>query len=180
MRISTEQRTRRVLVVDDDEIVPLSLRHCGEKFGFNLDFIHARDMDEGVSRLNEQCFDAAVLDVCLPGGLSGVSFGEAIRFHDPHVPLAFLTNLDTDAVREQVHAQQALFLFKQTYIGSDEGLKALLGIICEMAQLNPCLPGGVRAGEAGFPRKLTATPIEIPNELRRLLDYGKMAMARAA
>lgn len=164
-------------MVDDDEVVPAYLSHCARKHGYGLQFVHARDVGEGIDRLNESCFDAAIIDVILPG-VTGVSLAEQVRLHDPLIPLAYLTNLDTENVRNEAREHNATFLFKQTFIGAGaEGIERLLQIIRELAQLNPCLDGGVRIDNQGFERQLPRTPIELPPVLRILLDYSRACQA---
>jgi CheY-like chemotaxis protein len=171
---STKQRTPRVLLVDDDETIPIVLAHFAEKFGVHLQFVHASDIQQGIDRLNESCFDAAVIDVILPG-VTGVQLGSLVREQDPHIPLAYLTNLDTKAVRDQASKHHAWFLFKHAFIEQpgEDGIKTLLLLINRLAHLNPCLLGGIRIDKQGFQRKLARTPIQMPDQFLQLLSHSK-------
>lgn len=173
-----ENKIPRVLVVDDDEIVFLALDHFSKAANPPIEFVYAADVAQGVEKLNEACFDAAIIDVRLPG-VSGVSFGALVREHDVNIPLAYLTNLDTDAVQAEAVSQRAFFLRKLQFLGSDEAMGELLKIIREMVQLNPCVQGGTRVDNHGFARNLAQTPIQIPKVLAMLLEYSK-ARGRAA
>lgn len=170
------QKTPRVLIVDDDEIISVALEHFRARLDLPIEFVYAADVAEAIERINEQCFDAAVIDVRLPG-VTGISLGALIREHDINIPLAYLTNLDTETVRAEAVAQRAYFLTKLRFIGSAEGMGALLKIIVQMVQLNPCIEGGVRVDNYGFPRQLAQTPIEMPRVLSTLLDYSKAVAA---
>jgi CheY-like chemotaxis protein len=172
MTSPVDNKIPRVLVVDDDEVVFIALVHFSKKTGLPIEFVYAEDVAQGVEKLNEACFDAALIDVRLPG-VTGVSLGALVREHDVNIPLAYLTNLDTDAVRTEAVAQRAFFLPKLRFMGSDEGMGQLLKVVREMVQLNPCLQGGARIDNHGFARRLEQTPIEIPGVLATLLDYSK-------
>lgn len=175
---SIAQKVPRVLLVDDDEMFFVALQHNSRRCGIDVDFIYAADMGKGIDQLNATCCDAAVIDVCIPG-VTGVTMGQLVRKHDPHIPLAYLTNLDSQAVKEEAEIQRAHFLFKQHYIFTDDGMELLVKIIFNLAQLNPCLNGGVRVDSHGFQRRLPKTPIEIPEPFAVLLNHSR-AMSRAA
>jgi CheY-like chemotaxis protein len=170
--MAEQGKTPRVLIVDDDEIISVALNHFRARLELQVDFVYAADVAEAVEKINGNCFDAAVIDVRLPG-VTGVSLGALIREHDVNIPLAYLTNLDTETVRAEAVAQRAYFLNKLRFIGTSEGMGALLKIIMEMVQLNPCVDGGVRIDNHGFARRLTKTPIEMPEVLSTLLSYSK-------
>lgn len=170
----------RLLVVDDDDVVPELLNCFKKDHGVMVEIVHARDVGEAVDKLNEQCFDAAIVDVVLAPGVTGVSLGMLVREHDANIPLAYLTNLDTESVRREAAAQRAFFLQKKRFFtGTSEGIGALLAIVKEMIQLNPCKQDGTRLDNQGFARELDHTPIKLPSVLVTLLNYSK-SMARAA
>lgn len=175
MTTLAENKMPRILVVDDDEVVYTGLVHFARKAGTEVEFVYAADVAEGVAKLNEACFDAALIDVRLPG-VTGVSLGALVREHDVNIPLAYLTNLDTETVRREATAQRAFFLRKIQFLESDEGMRRLLDIVSEMARLNPCQQGGKRIDNHGFARRLAQTPIEIPGVLATLLNYSKARM----
>lgn len=172
----------KVLLVDDDDTVATGLEEYRREFGLAIEFQSAPDAGMAVDILNETCFDAAVLDVRLPG-VTGVSLGDLIRERDVNIPLAYLTNLDTPTVRVEAVNHRATLLVKSDYFlcseGLEVGMKRLLTIIGEIAKLNPCLDGGVRIDNHGFPRQLPTTPIELPNVLKILLGHSR-ALAAAA
>lgn len=178
MDAQTTEKIPRVLIVDDDEMVPYSLKHFSDHFGVPLDLEHAADVGVAVDKINGKCFDAAVLDVRLPG-VTGASLGALIREYDVNLPIAYLTNLDTEAVRLEAAAQHAVFLEKLRWFSSPDATHTLLKIIQEMARQNPCVDGGLRVDNHGFPRLLKETPIELPGVLKTLLSYSR-AMAMAA
>lgn len=174
----------RVLVVDDDPDIGFFLTHHARQFGYLLDFVFANDVAEGVARLNENCCDAAVIDVML-GGVTGVSLGQEIRKHDKLIPLAYYTNLDpsdpdNQRIVKAAEAHSALYLYKMEFQMAEGGPEKLMSIIDELAQTNPCLPGGVRIDALGFERRLPATPFKVAEPFRKLLRENRLAMRAAA
>lgn len=84
----SEDRTRRVLVVEDDrdltEVVALHLR----SEGFDVAVVH--DGDAGVRAFGDGSWDIVLLDWMLPGR-SGLDVLRAIRERDGHTPVMMLT-----------------------------------------------------------------------------------------
>lgn len=176
--ISPLERIPRVLIVDDDESVPVFFHHDAHLYGYNINFVYAGDVGEAVELLNEVCCDAAIIDVILKG-VTGVSLAQEIRKHDPLIPLAYYTNLDCDNIKAQAREHNALFLNKSLYQMSDEGHRELMSIVNELAYLNPCLPGGIRIDSQGFPRQIPTTPIKMSEPFMKLLNQSR-SMVRAA
>ncbi len=171
-------RIPRVLLFDDDPTIPTFLEIERKHSGAQVTFEHAVDVEEAINQLNEKCYDAAIIDVRLPG-VTGVSLGALVREYDVNLPLAYLTSLDSPVVRREAEIQRALFLLKYDFVMEDGGLNRLLNIVMELAQLNPCIGGGVRLDNSGFPRHLEHTPIELSAGLSTLLNYSR-SLARAA
>jgi CheY-like chemotaxis protein len=165
-----------VLLVDDDDFIPTAIVHFSRQLQVPLDFKHAADVAEAIELLNHECFDCAVIDVRLPG-VTGASLGALVREHDVNIPLAYLTNLDTESVRKEAIAQRAFFLSKLQFFGSDDGTHELLAIIQQMANLNPCVKDGVRVDNHGFLRHFTQTPLALPASLSILLEHSRALAA---
>jgi CheY-like chemotaxis protein len=174
--LNVPKHNRLVLLVDDDDVIPTAIVHFGRQLHIPLDFKRAADVAEAIELLNHECFDCAVIDVRLPG-VTGASLGALVREHDDDIPLAYLTNLDTEAVRKEAIVQRAFVLQKLQFLGSDEGMVELLGIIEAMAELNPCVKDGVRVDNHGFPRHFSQTPIRLPDSLMVLLNHSKALTA---
>jgi CheY-like chemotaxis protein len=166
----------RVLIVDDDQDIALFLRYQAARLGYQIDFVYASDVGEAVDRLNELCCDAAVIDVVL-NGVTGVSLVQEIRRHDKLIPLAYLTNLDEDEVRQQAKAHNAYFLFKQHFWMTDEGPAELMSILDHMAHMNQCLDGGKRIDNLGFERQLAQTPLRMAEPFMKLLEKSRARVA---
>lgn len=172
-------RVPRILLVDDEPDMQHFLTVWAARMGLELEIVAASDIQEGLDRLNESCFDAAIIDVILPG-VMGVQLGEQLRAHDPHIPLAYFTNLDTPTVRQEAEKHHAYYLYKPKYLGTSEGMTNLLNSINMMAHLNPCLEGGVRIDNQGFQRKLPTTPIVLPEQFETILKNTRARVAGMA
>jgi DNA-binding response OmpR family regulator len=82
---------KRILAVDDDPAALDAVRQILEQQGYEV--ITAADGEAAAPLLQSQTFDLALLDVGLPGLVSGYDLCRAIR-QDPrtqHVPVIFLT-----------------------------------------------------------------------------------------
>jgi CheY-like chemotaxis protein len=170
-------RPKRVLVVDDEPVVFRFLQHFRDEFDFrDLEFVYAASATAAISLVNESCFDAALLDMRLTD-FSGARLGELLRGADPNIPIAYLTNLDTEEARRQAVSVRAFFWLKDDFFGkpelpADEGMHKLLTLVREMVMLNPCVgEGGRRYDNWGHERELPRTPIEIPPVLRALAAH---------
>ncbi|MCC7106975.1 MAG: response regulator transcription factor [Chloroflexi bacterium] len=84
----TAPRAPRILVVEDDSAVRLSLRLAGEKEGFAVS--EAVDGPEAIERLAQQRPDLVILDLMLPG-VSGFDVCRTIHQRDPSLPVIILT-----------------------------------------------------------------------------------------
>jgi len=169
------KRLPRVLLVDDDPTIPTFLDMERLRTNTPIEFEHVEDVEAAIAKLNEKCYDAAIIDVRLPG-VTGVSLGALVREYDVNLPLAYLTNLDGEAVRREASSQRALFLMKYNFMEGD-GLNRLLKIIVELSHVNPCRAGGIRIDGSGFQRHLAETPMELSKGLQTLLHYSRAAAA---
>ena len=82
---------KRILAVDDDPSALDAVRQILEQQGYEV--ITAPDGEAAAPLLRSQTFDLALLDVGLPGLVSGYDLCRAIR-QDPrtrHLPVIFLT-----------------------------------------------------------------------------------------
>lgn len=78
----------RVLVVDDEKNVRLTLRQALEDLGLTVEI--ATDGTEALARLNETDYDLMLLDLRMPG-LSGMETLEHVRRQHPDLPVVIVT-----------------------------------------------------------------------------------------
>ena len=104
----------KVLVVDDDEsFLNLICLVLSEKFLIRT----ARNCGEAMEVLKEGNFDALILDVSLTD-YSGYYLAEQVRKIDTKIPIAFLTNYDSEVTRENAVSVGAC-LWEKSSMASD-------------------------------------------------------------
>jgi DNA-binding response OmpR family regulator len=79
---------KRILVVDDDSAVATMLSRALARHGFQIDT--ARTGDEALAKTESTAYDAAVLDLVMPGR-DGANLSAAITAKQPGLTIAFLT-----------------------------------------------------------------------------------------
>jgi DNA-binding response OmpR family regulator len=84
----SELRPARILVVEDDSAVRLSLRLAGQKEGFQV--AEAANGPEALAQVADQRPDLVLLDLMLPGP-SGFEVCRSIHQRDPSLPIIILT-----------------------------------------------------------------------------------------
>ncbi|MCA8923045.1 MAG: response regulator, partial [Planctomycetes bacterium] len=83
----------RVLVVDDEE----GMREvCAETVSRlpGVEAVTEEDATRALERIKTEAFDLLISDVRMPG-LSGVELLEAVRAHDPELPVLIMTGFPT-------------------------------------------------------------------------------------
>src|SRR6266516_1835163 len=86
--LPSSARPPRILVVEDDPAVRLSLRLAGQKEGFEV--AEAGSGPEALDELARQRPDLVLLDLMLPGP-SGFDVCRAVHQRDPNLPVIILT-----------------------------------------------------------------------------------------
>jgi PAS domain S-box-containing protein len=92
---------KRILVMDDEEVVRLSLRQSLERVGMDPEF--ARDGDEACliyesARDSGSPFDVVILDLTIPGGMGGIATLSRLKERDPAVRAIVTTGYSEEPV----------------------------------------------------------------------------------
>ncbi|MEA2684492.1 MAG: two-component system, OmpR family, response regulator [Chloroflexota bacterium] len=93
----------RVLVVEDDQRLADALVRGLSESGFVV--IHVTSGDDAIATAWSGGFDAIVLDVMLPGGVSGFDVASALRARKVATPILMLTG--RDAVEDRIRGLEA-------------------------------------------------------------------------
>lgn len=104
------RRPWRILVADDDPTAALLFRAAlsGEDFSIAV----AADGDDALAMFCQDAFDAALLDVEMPG-LDGIEVCTAIRqSHGPAFPVFLITGRGDDAFLHRVRSLAARYVAK--------------------------------------------------------------------
>ena len=115
----------RILVVDDEESIRLSLRQFLADAGYEADSAEA--VDEAMGMLAAEEFDVVVSDIIMPR-LTGVALLEAIKATSPEVEVILMTGEPTvDTASQAVRSGAFDYLAKP--IGKDEFLKTVANAV---------------------------------------------------
>jgi DNA-binding response OmpR family regulator len=90
-RVQKNKRIKRVLVVDDEYDVSLTIKVVLEENDFKVDSFN--DVSEALENFTTGIYDLVILDVIMEG-MSGFSLYNEIRKLDDKVPICFLTAAD--------------------------------------------------------------------------------------
>jgi DNA-binding response OmpR family regulator len=112
--------TDKVLIVDDEPNIVISLEFLMEQAGYAIDV--ARTGDEAIARIGEFAPDLILLDVMLPG-MSGFDICQVVRQTPEweHIKIIMLTAKGRD-----VEVSKGLALGANAYITKPFSTKALL------------------------------------------------------
>lgn len=111
----------KVLVVDDEPNIVLSLEFLMEQAGFEV--VTAEDGEQALARVNDTKPDLLLLDISLPG-ISGFDVLERLRSDEgaaAHLPIIMLTAHGRDVEREK-----GMALGADDYITKPFSTKALV------------------------------------------------------
>ena len=88
----------RVLIVDDDPEIARMLARSLSRRGFQIDC--TRSADEALAQAGKTPYDAAILDLVMPGR-DGAELSSALRSRIPGLVVAFLTGYANSPLVEQ-------------------------------------------------------------------------------
>jgi two-component system phosphate regulon sensor histidine kinase PhoR len=92
--IEAKPTSRRVLIVDDEEVVRNGCQRSLETVGYRIDT--AASGQEGVAHLEDETYDVVLLDLVMPD-MDGMQVLEWIREHRPEIPVIVITGFATVA-----------------------------------------------------------------------------------
>lgn len=92
--------SHKILLIDDDELILLSVESLLETEGFEV--ATANNGDEGLAKAAAEHFDVFLLDIIMPGK-SGFEVCEALRAMDDYaqVPIVMLSAKSAEADQQQ-------------------------------------------------------------------------------
>ncbi|MEW9124779.1 MAG: response regulator [Thermotaleaceae bacterium] len=83
---------KKILIVDDEKNIRLTLKHCLSEQGYQIDM--AVNGEEALSKLSELTFDLVLLDIKMPG-LTGMQVLEKLRHKGNKVDVIMMTAYGT-------------------------------------------------------------------------------------
>ena len=92
---------RKVLIVDDDDVVTKSFEQVFSGKGFAI--VTASSGEDAVWKLDNDTYDAVLTELEMRG-LSGLDLAEEVQAHQPRLPVFIITDFDPKAVQERAAA----------------------------------------------------------------------------
>ncbi len=104
----------QALIVEDEQLIALSLKSDLQQQGFDL-VRHAATFDDALTEFRRHRFDLVILDINLGGPLDGIDLGAMIRQQSP-VPILYLTAYsDPETVARAAGTNPTAFLCKPVH-----------------------------------------------------------------
>ena len=111
----------RVAVIDDDESVREALPDLLREFGYQSDVYSSAEEFLGSWKINE--YVCLVLDIAMPGGMSGIELQSELERRGHKIPIVFITAHGDESLRQRLRKEGVECLRKPF---TDTGLQAAL------------------------------------------------------
>ncbi len=147
----------RILIVEDEEKLALSLKKGLEKEGFAVDYIMDGEAGERRIVISHKDYDLIILDLMLPGK-DGFQICKAVREQQINIPILVLTA--RDATDDKVAALDA---------GADDYLVKPFSFEELMARVRALL----RRPEQALPNELVVRDLKLDTTTRKVTRKGK-------
>lgn len=113
---------KRVLIVEDEAIVAMSLSRTLPRLGYEVCGVVASG-EEALVRVDTDQPDVLLMDIHLLGPLDGVQTAEQLRTRS-NIPIVFMSGYDINEIQEKTkHISNA------AHVGKPVGMTVLAGII---------------------------------------------------
>ncbi len=139
--MTEELSSRRVLVIDDEEVVHASLRRILARLGLQVEAVYTAQ--EGIDRLSAEPFDLVITDLMMPR-MNGVEMLEVLQERGIRVPTLMITGYPT--IRTAVKAMR---LGAMDYIAKPFRRKELLGPVKRALRLDAEIDADVPVARRG-------------------------------
>jgi DNA-binding response OmpR family regulator len=103
--------TKTILVVDDEKTARDYMVLAAEAYGAQFTVDTAAGVEEAVAKLNNTPYAALILDVSLPV-MNGNILAVFVRKAFPNLPIAFLTNFESETAKQMGEETQAEYWSK--------------------------------------------------------------------
>jgi len=154
---------KTILVVDDEQEARDYMVMAAQAFNSEFTVDTASDVIEAMNKLNNNPYSAIILDVSLPV-MNGNIFAVFVRKAFPKLPIAFLTNFESETAKQLGEETQSEYWSKLDKMADFAILQRCMdnlinGLNCE---------GNAKVLSEGLPEG--TGKIEIPEEFRVLLE----------
>lgn len=156
--------SKTILVVDDEKVARDFIVMAAEAFDSDFTVDTAIDTADAKDKLNSKHYDALVLDVSLPV-MNGNVFAVFVRKAFPKLPIAFLTNYDSETAKQAAEEQHSEYWSKIDKMSDFQVLQQCMNNLIKGLNCD----GDRSVLDSISPEKGTGV-VEIPEEFRALLE----------
>jgi CheY-like chemotaxis protein len=110
---------RRILIVEDENIIALDIRSMLEDLGYMVSAIVSSG-EESIQKASHMKPDLVLMDIKLKGRIDGVNAGEEIN-KQFHIPIVYLTAYSDQATIKRIHNGKKGYASTVIYKPFDEG-----------------------------------------------------------
>jgi CheY-like chemotaxis protein len=103
-------RTRRILVIDDEERVRMLFAEFVAALGYEPDPVG--DPAEGLARAATGGYDLVLTDLVMPGRINGLDVAETLRQQSPELPVIIISAVAGTAEADTIRRRGFAFLEK--------------------------------------------------------------------
>jgi nitrogen-specific signal transduction histidine kinase/ActR/RegA family two-component response regulator len=117
----------RILVIEDDELVRLSVQRRLTALGYTV--VVAASADEGLAQLeNDGTVDAVFSDVIMPGRLNGADLAREVQRRWPYIPVLLTSGYTETTTLGKVNIPTGIRVLTKPYANADleDALRAML------------------------------------------------------
>jgi DNA-binding NtrC family response regulator len=119
------EKTKRILVVDDEETLTFSLYQSFIISKENYEIVTAASGNEAWEKFNEQPFDLVLTDITMPG-ITGIELLKRIKTEHPQTHVIIMTAYGSDEKKEE-----AIHFGAYRYVEKPFEIKLMKQIISE-------------------------------------------------
>ncbi|NTW50086.1 MAG: response regulator [Chlorobiales bacterium] len=111
--VKAAEKTRRVLVVDDEQSIGMGiLKMLGQSGHYYA--IHAPNGEQAQGALSKEAFDLVITDIRMPG-LNGIDLLKYVRSHHPHTGVIVMTAYGSTEVQEEASRRGSLYYIEKPF-----------------------------------------------------------------
>lgn len=118
---------KRILIVDDEPTILLTLSHALKKDG--IEVMLSRKIESAEEALNRYIFDLVIADIRMSGmyGIEGLELCSYVKEKNPKTEVIIMTAYGSDEMREEAYKRGA-YQYYEKPIGIDDLLKKCIAL----------------------------------------------------
>ena len=116
-RLRTRMKTLRIMIVEDESIIALDIRHIVRHLGYEVTAMAASG-EESIDKAVSTDPDLILMDIQLKGRMDGINAAEKIqRLYD--IPVIYLSAFGDDVTLERINRDRPFEFIQKPFIESE-------------------------------------------------------------